>query len=82
MFLSCAILIALAMAWAGANVLIALVDQNLPPFTSAAAITAAGALFLTLGVRLGMRRRLLPTLLARPLVVLTMAATAIAVPQL
>jgi drug/metabolite transporter (DMT)-like permease len=82
MIVNIAILIVLALAWASDNVLIARVDQALPPLTSTAAITAAGALFLLIGVRFVLRRPLLPTLRAQPVAVLIMAATAIALPQL
>ena len=76
------LLTGMSLAWASNYVFISWTDHGLPPMTASAAITMVAALSLILGVRLGMRRPLLPTLRQRPQVALIMAVTAVALPQL
>ena len=77
-----AILLLLSLAWASSNLGIASADKGLEPITASAAITGLAAIFLFIGVRIGMRRPLLPTLRANPVLPLIMAVTAVGLPQL
>lgn len=77
-----AILLALSLAWASNYVFISEADKGLPPLTATAAIALAAAVFLFIGVRLGLRRPLWPILRDHPMVPLIMAVTALALPQL
>lgn len=76
------LLIVLSLAWASSNLGIASADKGLAPITASAAIAVIAAAFLFVGVRIGMRRPLLPTLRANPVLPLVMAATAVGLPQL
>jgi drug/metabolite transporter (DMT)-like permease len=76
------ILLLLSLAWASNYIGIAFIDKGLKPITASAAITGLAAIFLFIGVRIGMRRPLLPTLRANPVLSLIMAVTALGLPQL
>ncbi|MEH6753580.1 MAG: DMT family transporter [Alphaproteobacteria bacterium] len=82
MKINIAILLALSFAWASNYLGIASADAGLEALTASAAITLVAALFLFVGIRLCMRRELLPTLRANPVVSLIMALTAVGLPQL
>ena len=82
MLANIAILLALSLAWASNYLFISEADRGLPPFTATAAIALAAGLCLLIGVRLGLRRPLWPTLRAHPVVPLVMAVTALGIPQL
>lgn len=77
-----ALLLAMSLAWAGNYLFISWADHDLPPITASAAMTAAASLFLLIGVGAVLRRPLLAPLRRRPLALLVMGATAVALPQL
>lgn len=82
MKINIAILLALSLAWASNYLGIASADSGLEALTASAAITLVAAVFLFVGIRICMRRKLLPTLRANPVVPLIMAVTAVGLPQL
>ncbi|MCB0219104.1 MAG: DMT family transporter [Chrysiogenetes bacterium] len=82
MLVNIALLLAMSLAWAGNYLFISWADHGLPPVTASAAMTAAASLFLAAGVGLGLRRPLLAALRRRPLALVVMGATAVALPQL
>jgi drug/metabolite transporter (DMT)-like permease len=76
------LLLAMSLAWAGNYLFISWADHDLLPITASAAMTAAAALFLVIGVGAVLRRPLFAPLRRRPLALLVMGATAVALPQL
>ncbi len=76
------LLVALSVVWASNYLFISWADHGLPPVTACAAMTAAAALALAIGVGLGRSKPLMATLRSRPLALLVMGATAVALPQL
>lgn len=76
------LLFAISLAWASDYLFVDWADRGLPPIAEGAAMAAVAALVLTLVVRLGMRRALLPLLRTRPLVPLVLGATSVAWPRL
>ncbi len=76
------LLLAISLAWASDYLFIGWADQTLPPITIGAGMAAVAAVMLTLVVRFGLRRPLLPVLRAQPLVPIVLGATAVAWPRL
>jgi len=75
------LLLIVSLAWASDYLFIGWADRALPPLAVGAAMSAIAAVALMLVVGLALRRPLLPTLRAAPLVPLVLGATAVALPR-
>jgi len=79
--LNIALLIGISLAWAAGYLFIGQA-RLVPPITATAAMTIIAAIVISAGVKWGLRRPLIATLRARPLVPMAMGLSAIALPNL